>query len=508
MPDFRELSTLVRSRIPLIAIETTEEPKTLALLGRIAREDGLALYRWTVADGLNHANFSYGSRPREADEIGAQASRGREIPDTQPLVAALHHIDKLAGEGLYVLLDPHPFLEDPVVVRLLREILLDHPVRSRTLVLVAQGLPLPAELSRHSARMRLRLPDLDALRRILRDELQLHQQASGDKVRGEREDVDALLQQVVGLPEEDARRLLRGAIRDDGLITRDDLERVMRFKRDMLGGGAVEVSMSEVGPDDIGGLGRLKQWLLQRGPVFAGTRSLPGLPVPKGVLLLGVQGAGKSLAARVIAGAWRVPLLRLDFASLYDKYTGETERKLRDALAAAEAMAPAVLWIDEIEKGLATDAEGDGGVSRRLLGTLLTWMSERSSRVFLVATANDISALPPELMRKGRFDEIFFVDLPSEAVRRDIFEIHLRRRDQDPARFDLAALARATDGFSGAEIEQVVLGALYAMLAQDQPLATADLLHEALATRPLSVVMAEKIGALRAWAAERCVAAD
>jgi len=167
-----------------------------------------------------------------------------------------------------------------------------------------------------------------------------------------------------------------------------------------------------------------------------------------------------------------------------------------------------VLWIDEIEKGLATDAEGDGGVSRRLLGTLLTWLAERSGRVFLVATANDISALPPELMRKGRFDEIFFVDLPSEAVRRDIFEIHLRRRDQDPARFDLAALARATEGFSGAEIEQVVLGALYAMLAQDQPLATADLLHEALATRPLSVVMAEKIGALRAWAAERCVAAD
>ena len=213
-------------------------------------------------------------------------------------------------------------------------------------------------------------------------------------------------------------------------------------------------------------------------------------------------------AARVIAGAWRVPLLRLDFAALYDKYTGETERKLRDALAAAEAMAPAVLWIDEIEKGLATDAEGDGGVSRRLLGTLLTWMAERNSRVFLVATANDVSALPPELMRKGRFDEIFFVDLPAAPVREDIFAIHLRRREQPAERFDLAALARATDGFSGAEVEQVVLAALYATLAEDRALVTEDLLREALATRPLSVVMAEKVAALRAWAGERCVPAD
>ncbi len=508
MPDFRDLSTLVRSRVPLVSIETSEEPKALALLDRIAREDGLELYRWTVADGLIHSNFRYGARPVDGRTLSQDQERPREIAGTQPLAAALHHIDKQAGKGLYVLLDPHPFLEDPVVIRLLREILLDHPESQRTLVLVAPALPLPAELSRHGARLRLRLPDLAALKALLRQELQLYQQSSGSTVRGEREDVTALLQQVVGLPEEDARRLLRSAIRDDGLITAEDLDRVVRYKRDMLGEGAVEVDLSAVGPDDIGGLARLKRWLAQRRPVFTGERSLPGLPVPKGVLLLGVQGAGKSLAARVIAGAWRVPLLRLDFAALYDKFTGETERKLRDALASAEAMAPAVLWIDEIEKGLATDGEGDGGVSRRLLGTLLTWMAERSSRVFLVATANDVSALPPELMRKGRFDEIFFVDLPTPAVREDIFAIHLKRRAQVVARFDLAALARATEGFSGAELEQVVVASLYATLAEARPLTTEDLLHEALATRPLSVVMAERLAALRAWARERCVPAD
>lgn len=518
MPDFGEFSALLRSRMPLIVIETVEEVKALRLLDRAAREQGAQCFCWTVADGLVHTNFRYGAvRPAalfatvgELDDPERETTAHRQaIADTQTLPSALHFIDKRAGKGLYVLLDPHPFVEDPVVARLLREIALDHPIAERTLVLVAPRIDLPPDLARHAVRMSLAIPDLQRVREILRDEVALHKQASGQPVRGETDVMTSLLHQVVGLPEEDVRRLLRNAVRDDGLITAGDLERVARYKQDMLGGSALEVEMSALGPQDIGGLARLKRWLELRRPVFTGERHLPGLPVPKGVLLLGVQGAGKSMAARVTAGSWRVPLLRLDFAGLYDKFTGETERKLREALRAAEAMAPAVLWIDEIEKGLSTgDAQSDGGVSRRLLGSLLTWMAERKSRVFLVATANDVSALPPELMRKGRFDEIFFVDLPPAEVRQEILRIHLARRGQAPEAFDLAAVAEATDGFSGAELEQLVVAALYETLASDATLTNAQLLREAAATRPLSQVMGDKIEALRAWAGERCVSAD
>ncbi|QID19599.1 AAA family ATPase [Nitrogeniibacter mangrovi] len=519
MPDFRELSALVRSRMPLVCIETVEEPKVLRLLERLAREDNLDLHLWSVADGLAQTNFRYGPShgvntlfgtvEAAPTEIGRTDGHRRPVPDTGRLEAALHHIDKDAGRGLFVLLDPHPFLDDPVVVRLMREIVLDHPTAERTLVLVAPHLPLARELARHAAHMSLNIPDMDAVRKLFSDELALYRHQQGTGVRGDQGTANALLHQVVGLPEEDVRRLIRNAIRDDGRITPEDLGRVARYKQDMLGGTALDVELSPLGPEDIGGLAQLKRWLATRRPIFTGARSAPGLPTPKGVLLLGVQGAGKSLAAKVIAGSWQVPLLRLDVASLYDKYTGESERKLREALRTAEAMAPAVLWIDEIEKALASgSAEGDGGVSTRLLGHMLTWMAEHGARLFIVATANDVSTLPPELLRKGRFDEIFFVDLPSPEVREDILAIHLRRRELDPARFDLDALAVVTDGFSGAELEQLVVAGLYEALADHQPLDTQRLVSEAARTRPLSQVMADKVDALRRWAADRCVPAD
>jgi hypothetical protein len=518
MPDFRELSALVRSRMPLVCIETVEEPKVLRLLERLSREDNLDLHVWSVADGLAQTNFRYGPSTRvnslfgtvEATPTATEGTDGhrRPIPETRALEAALQYIDKDARRGLFVLLDPHPFLEDPVVVRLIREIILDHPIAERTLVLVAPSLPLGRELARHAAHLNLRIPDLDGVRRLFRDELELYTHQTRENVRGDKGTVNALLHQVVGLPEDDVRRLVRNAIRDDGRITADDLGRVARYKQDMLGGTALEVELSPLGPEDIGGLAQLKRWLQTRKPVFTGERSAPGLPTPKGVLLLGVQGAGKSLAAKVIAGSWQVPLLRLDVASLYDKYTGETERKLREALRTAEAMAPAVLWIDEIEKALASGNDGDGGVSRRLLGHMLTWMAEQQARLFIVATANDVSSLPPELLRKGRFDEIFFVDLPGAEVRKEILAIHLKRRELDPAAFDLDALAVVTDGFSGAELEQLVVAGLYECLADGQSLDTARLVGEAARTRPLSQVMADKVAALRAWATDRCVPAD
>ena len=254
---------------------------------------------------------------------------------------------------------------------------------------------------------------------------------------------------------------------------------------------------------DVGGLHNLKRWLGERQAVFLEGKAAD---MPKGVLLVGVQGGGKSLAAKAVAGLWGLPLLRLDFASLYNKFFGETERNLREALKLAEQMGPCVLWMDEIEKGLAT-GDNDGGVSQRVLGTLLTWMAERQAPVFMVATANVIARLPPELVRKGRFDELFFVDLPDAGVRAEIFRIHLARRELHADGFDLQQLAEASAGFSGAEIEQVVVSALYAAQGRQQAVDQAMLLQGIQSTSPLSVVMAEDLDALRAWAAGRTVSA-
>jgi SpoVK/Ycf46/Vps4 family AAA+-type ATPase len=261
--------------------------------------------------------------------------------------------------------------------------------------------------------------------------------------------------------------------------------------------------------DRVAGLAGLKRWLSLRGRAVGSERAREmGLDPPRGILLTGVPGCGKSLVAKTLAVTWGRPLLLLDPARIYRKYVGESEQRLEAALRTAEAMAPTVLWIDEIEKGFATGGDADGGVSHRLLGTFLRWMQDRPDGVFLVATADDVAALPPEFLRKGRFDEVFFVDLPGSEARRAVFEIQLKARKHDPGHFDLAALARATEGFSGAEIEAVVVGALYRAFAASTDLTTADLAAEAAAVVPLSVSRAEEVAALRAWAAERAVPAD
>jgi SpoVK/Ycf46/Vps4 family AAA+-type ATPase len=294
----------------------------------------------------------------------------------------------------------------------------------------------------------------------------------------------------------------------DGAITHSDLPDVMKAKYELLNkGGVLQFEYDTAKFGDVGGLSRLKYWLGQRRAAFRGDADARHLDPPKGLLLIGVQGCGKSLAAKATAGAFGVPLLRLDLGAVYDKYHGETERKLRESLRTADVMAPCVLWLDEIEKGIAGRG-GETGTTQRVLGTLLTWMAEKKTLVFVVATANDVSALPPELVRKGRFDEIFFVDLPNADVREAILSIHLANRRNDPADFDLRALAAASDGFSGAEIEQAIVSALYAAHARKQPLTTSLIGDEMQQTRPLSVLMAERVEALRTWASGRTVACD
>lgn len=492
MNDANDLTLVLRSRFPLVAIETHEEPRALALLERICNLEEWALFTWSVAAGLR------------------RHGRSDVVPSTAEIGAALRHIEKTQQNGIYALFDAHPFLEDPVIRRLIREIALGYHKTARTLAFVSPSIELPPELARLAARFSLSLPDLAAIHKLFKEEGELYERDEGRRVKGQQDALNVLAQHLVGLCIEDARRHARNAIRDDGAITMADVKRVLQAKHQAFGADAVLALELEVARlEDVAGLGELKKWLARRRPVFLGERRIPGVGAPKGVLLLGVQGSGKSLAAKAVAGAWGVPLLRLDFGVLYNKYIGETERRLREALKQADAMAPCVLWIDEIEKGVAGAGgdEGDAGVSRRVLGTLLTWMAERKRRVFLVATANEVSLLPPELLRKGRFDEIFFVDLPDAATRAAIFGIHLKRRDLDPQGFDLAGLAAAAEGYSGAEIEEAVVSALYESHASGRPM-TANLVAEEIArTRPLSVVMAERVAALREWAAGRAVMA-
>lgn len=485
-----DLELLIRSRVPIILIETADEPRALELFTRLAIAIGKPVMRWSVTSGLQRIDLDLQPQTHAKDPH-----------------QALGQIKATSTPGIYLLLDFHPYLEDPGHVRMIKEIALGYSESQHTLVFISHACELPEELRAFSARFDLALPDQKALEAWIREEARSWSEIHpGRKVKTDNVTLDRLVRQLGGLTESDARRLIRNAIHDDGAITESDLPQLTRLKYELLDqGGALSFELDTVRFAEVGGLARLKRWLSQRKVVFLSPDA--ALDPPKGILLVGVQGGGKSLAAKAVAGLWQLPLLRLDFGTLYNKFFGETERNLRNSLRTAEAMAPCVLWVDEIEKAIAS-GEYDSGTSKRVLGTLLTWLAERDQPVFLVATANRIDTLPPELIRKGRLDEIFFVDLPDSAARIQIFDIHLRKRGQHAEAFNLAELARHSDGFSGAEIEQAVVAALYLAREQGRPLDTGHLLSELQQTRPLSVVMAEQIEALRDWARHRTVMAN
>ncbi|HXP59550.1 MAG TPA: AAA family ATPase [Dongiaceae bacterium] len=486
-----DLAVIIRSRTPLIVVESNEEPQIVSMVQQLGRQLRVRTFRWTVTEGLR------ASEP--ADQPQDSVLKSQEI---------LNYIKTSGSHSLFMLLDFHPYLQDNVHVRFLKDIALGYGRHFSTVMLVGVTLQVPEELRPFTAYFRLPLPKREELRAIVYD-------VAGDwgaehgarKVETTNKAIDLLVRHLAGLTATDARRLALKAINDNGVISESDMPEVMRAKYELLGRDSPLSFEHETARfAEIGGMRRLRHWLDLRKSFFL-EEAPPNLDPPRGLLLLGVQGCGKSLAAKAAAGIFGAPLLRLDFGVLYGKYYGETERNLRKALETAEIMAPCVLWLDEIEKGLAV-GDDDDGLSRRVLGTLLTWMSERRRPVFVVATANDISRLPPEMVRKGRFDEIFFVDLPSPENRRDILTIHLRKRSLDPAGFDLEALARASEGFSGSEIEQTIVSAMYTAHAQARAPAQADLLAEIQQTRPLSVLLAEKVEEIREWAAERTVPCD
>ena len=491
-----DLELILRSRTPIVVIESKDEQRMLRLLKSItlerAREAYTPLFRWTITDGLQRLDIAL--------EPQALNSEPTDV---------LKHIRAVSKPGIYVLLDFHPFLDDPVHVRLLKDICLRSREVHRQIVLISHEVRIPSELESFCARLDMALPSPEERARIIKQAASEYARENpGSKVQVDPKAHDLLIKNLAGLTWADTERLARNAIYVDGAITRSDLPHVMQAKYDLLNrGGALHYEYDTARFSDVGGLEKLKEWLLRRRPAFRGDDDAAHLDVPKGILLLGVQGCGKSLAAKATAGVLGAPLLRLDFGSIYDKYHGETERKLRESLKTADVMAPCVLWIDEIEKGIAGRG-GETGTTQRVLGTFLTWMAERKSQVFVVATANDIATLPPELVRKGRFDEIFFVDLPKADIRSRIFSIHLANRNQSLRDFDLGKLAAASKGFSGAEIEQAVVSALYAAHAKREPLSTGHILDEIARTRPLSVVMAERIDAMRTWASGRTVPCD
>jgi histone H3/H4 len=489
--DEHELELLIASRFPIIVIETQEEQRAIELLTRCGSRLGLQVFTWSLTSGWKPTKL--------------------QVPLTGPLdpPAALRHVSQVRQPGVYALLDFHPFLSDPLHVRLLKEIAVDYDRVARTMILMSYQIEIPPELDKLAVRFALSLPDPAGIREIFNQEVRAWEARNPPRhVAADAEAYAVVLRHLRGLTEPDVRRLVREAIEHGGIVDFSDVPRLIAHKHEIVSrDSTLSFELDTRSFADVAGLKALKRWLDRRRAPFLDETGAESLDIPKGIMLLGVQGCGKSLAAKAVAGAWGVPLMRLDFGALFNKFLGETERNLRDALKTADSMAPCVLWIDEIEKGLSS-SNGDNGESRRVLGSLLTWMSERDSRVFVVATSNEIESLPPELVRKGRLDEIFFVDLPAAAAREEILRIHLRRRGQDPANFDLTSLTALTDAYSGAEIEQAVICALYEAHAGRRAVNSEDIAAEIARIRPLSVVMGERVAALRAWADARTVKAD
>lgn len=494
MSELQDLAALIRADTPLIVIETPDERRVVELFRQSLLHVWRALWRWSITEGLRRIDLER----EDPSEVP---------PDASTTLQAIRDADQ---RGIYLLLDFHPCLGYASTQRQLREIIQRRGCLPHVLVLVGAKIELPPALEALAVRFTPSLPDANALLKLVREEAAAYAtEYGGKRVEADSDSVAKIVRNLQGLSATDARRIARHLIFRDGVIGPDDLPELAKLKFELLNrSGHLHYEYDTARFSDVAGAARLKRWVQQRRDIFVGGDAPVGLDLPKGMLLLGVQGCGKSMIAKAVAGGFGVPLVRLDFGTLYDKYHGETEKNLRAALASTEQLAPCVLWIDEIEKGIASgNSDTDGGVSRRVLGYLLTWMAERKSRVFLVATANRVNELPPELLRKGRFDEIFFVDLPDKDTRREVFALHLQKRKVDASQFDLDALASAADGFSGAEIEQAIVSALYAAHAGvgvvDQPL----LLTELRDTRPLSVVMAEQVAALRAWAGSRTVSA-
>jgi hypothetical protein len=495
MDDIERFTQLVTGGYCCISIVTYEEQHALSIVRQVALGLGRDLWIWSICGGVR-------------DGLLADSPF---INDTESPASGLRSLSNAKDGSICVTLDLAEHLKGGLALRALRDIINRFEKNGSTLVMIDSKSNLPDVLVSYARPFEISFPDKQELQGIIRKTLNRFHSKKPIEVGISQRGLDTIVRNLSGLTRRQAERIIVDTVAEDRRFDDDDINVVIASKRRMIQrGGLLEYVQTPLDLSEIGGMRHLKKWLEERKDAFTSNAEEFGLKAPKGVLMLGVQGAGKSLCAKAIATAWHQPLLRMDPSALYASYIGESERNLRDALRQTEAMSPVILWIDEIEKGFASAASQstDGGLSKRMFGTLLTWMQEHEAPVFVIATANDIEALPPELLRKGRFDEIFFVDLPTKAVRKDIFAIHLKKRRRDSEQFDLDALAKTSEGYSGAEIEQAVISALHEAYANKADLDTSRILSALRTSPPLSVTMAESVQCLRAWAAGRCVPAD
>jgi hypothetical protein len=490
-----ELELLIRAHYTLIVLETVEPERAEELVRQAAAELSLHYYYWTRSKGVRRGN----------------SAGDPYFEDTKEPDKALKYAEQDSA-GVYLFRDLASYLDEPLVVSHLLDVVSMFSARRGALVIVGANVKLPDALRPHATFFRLPPPTYDDYRIMVERTIREHSARMKVTVELTPQDRTRLIQNLMGLTLVEAERIVTRQIVEDGVLRPKDIEGVIAAKRQAVQQeGLLEYTPPEYGLNQVAGVAGLKAWLTKRRAVVTDSQRAVdfGLRFPKGILLLGVPGCGKSMCAKAVACEWGLPLLKLDPANLYDKYIGDSEKNFKRALQISERMAPTILWIDELEKAFAQGGdETDGGVSRRVFGSFLAWLQDRRGDVFVVATSNDVSRLPPEFIRKGRFDEVFFVDLPKPAVREAIFEIHLNRRKQAAKQFDLARLAQATEGFSGAEIEESVVAGLFAAFSANSPLTTEMLLAEIQNTRPLALTMTEKIGELRAWAQQRTVMAD
>jgi len=489
-PDpLKDLELLIRSRYGVIVLDTPEEDRAESLLHHLADSLHLPFFTWTRTKGLHRD--------------GVEGS----IYGTADLSGALGHVEASRFPALYHFQGLGDDLEDKVLAAKFKDAAEQFSKSAGAVILTGQGIVLPDPVKSMSATLQLPGPSLeeyrDLLRRILRD-LSSRMPVQSAMTS---EDFARLLNNLKGLTLMEAEKILTKVIVEDGRLSPEDIRAVVEAKKSIVEReGVLEYFPVEEKMSDIADLAGLKAWLAERRAIItdpARARNF-GLTFPKGVLLLGVPGCGKSLCAKAVAREWSLPLLKLDPANLYNKYVGESEKNFKRAMSTAEKMAPVVLWIDELEKAFsASGGDEDAGLSARIFGTFLSWLQDRKGDVFVVATANDVTKLPPEFLRKGRFDEIFFVDLPDAEARSALLSVHLKKRGQDPARFDLARLVEATDGFSGAEVEQGIVSGLYSAFSIKKQLSSQILLDEISRTRPISQTMGDKIAWLREWSRDK-----
>lgn len=507
-----DLRTLIRSNHPLIAMETVEEERVLTLLESAAAQERMPLFEWSVTRGLTRTDGT------------PTLSKMTATP-----LALLQHLSGLTVEAIFWLKDLVPHLQDAAVARQLREVSHQFSRARATCVLTGHPLALPPDLEKTAVHVDLNLPDRQELHSMVQSLLRSLAPRTPPSNRSTTvvhamlrsapgtlsppgppaAETDAILRALQGLTLHQARQVITECIVEDGALSGDDVQKIQSRKvRAIKDGSLLEYYPLEDNRFELGGFANLKAWLERAKVGFTPEAKALNLMPPRGILLVGVPGCGKSLAAKAIAREWQLPLLKLDAGRLFDKFVGESEKNFRQAIAMAESLSPIVLWMDEIEKAMVSGGgrgDADAGLSRRIFGAFLTWLQEKKQEVFLVATANDLSSLPPELLRKGRFDEIFFVDLPDDLEREQIWKIHLRLRKQESALFDLAKIVSASDGFSGSEIEQAVVASLYRALHQKSPLTTDLLMEELTHTVPLSVTRQEDIDQLRTMAQGRFV---